>query len=193
MQSPEQPAAGGRASGAELALPFIIVAVVLVLDQWTKRLVESRIPLNTSWAPFPEFANLFQFTHVANTGAAFGIFQGGGIVFTILALVVVGAIVYFNFTLPAGNVLIRVALGLMLGGAIGNNLIDRIRLGHVTDFVDIGPWYIFNVADLALTSGIILMAYAILIYEPRRARAAARARQASAPESIAHDGDSAPG
>jgi signal peptidase II len=193
MQSPEQPAAGGRASGAELALPFIIVAVVLVLDQWTKRLVESRIPLNTSWAPFPEFANLFQLTHVANTGAAFGIFQGGGIVFTILALVVVGAIVYFNFTLPAGNVLIRVALGLMLGGAIGNNLIDRIRLGHVTDFVDIGPWYIFNVADLALTSGIILMAYVILIYEPRRARAAARARQASAPETIAHDGDSAPG
>jgi signal peptidase II len=190
MQSTAEPKPP-RAPARELVIPFVVMAIVLVLDQWTKRLVESRIPLNTSWAPFPEYANLFQLTHVANTGAAFGIFQGGGLVFSVLALGVISAIVYFNFTLPAGNQLLRVALGLQLGGAIGNNLIDRLRLGHVTDFVDIGPWYIFNVADMALTSGIILMAYVILIQEPRRARA--NAGHTAELEAAAHDGDNAPG
>jgi signal peptidase II len=137
------------------------MAVVLLIDQVTKHLVETRIPLYGEWAPFPALAGLFRFTHVANNGAVFGLFQGSGWFFGILAVIVATAIVYFNFTLPGGQWLIRVALGLQLAGALGN-MIDRLRIGHVTDFIDIGPWYIFNVADMAIVSGVILFGIALL-------------------------------
>jgi signal peptidase II len=92
----------------------------------------------------------------------FGLFQGTGMFFAILAVFVIGAIIYFNFTLPGDQWLLRIAIGLQLGGAIGN-LVDRLRQdGHVTDFIDIGPWYIFNLADLAIVSGVILFGWVIL-------------------------------
>jgi signal peptidase II len=145
----------------ERALPILIMAVVLLLDQVTKRLVETRIPLYGEWTPFPALAEIFRITHTANTGAVFGLFQGTSMFFAILAIIVAGAIVYFNLTLPGGQWLLRLALGLQLGGALGN-LTDRLRQGHVTDFIDIGPWYIFNVADMAIVSGVILFGIVIL-------------------------------
>lgn len=145
----------------ERAVPFLVMAAVLTLDQVSKYLVETRIPLYESWAPIPALAGLFQLSHTANTGAVFGLFQGTGMFFAILAVVVAGAIIYFNITLPGGQWLLRVALGLQLGGALGN-LTDRLRQGHVTDFVDIGPWYIFNVADMALVGGVILFAVVMI-------------------------------
>jgi signal peptidase II len=156
---------------AEWITPFLIMGAILGLDQLTKYLVETRIPLYEYWAPIPALENWLRFTHTANTGAVFGLFQGGGMLFAILAVVVAGAIVYFNLTLPGGQWLLRIALGLQLGGALGN-MIDRLRQGHVTDFIDIGPWYIFNVADMALVSGVILFGFTMLRDE-RRLRAAA--------------------
>ncbi len=145
----------------ERLLPLLIMAVVLLIDQFTKYLVETRIPLYGEWVPFPALANVFRITHVANTGAVFGLFQGSGMLFGILAVIVAGAIIYFNFTLPGGQWIIRLALGLQLAGALGN-LIDRLRIGHVTDFIDIGPWYIFNVADMSIVSGVILFGIVLL-------------------------------
>lgn len=162
--SPAHPAP--KASVGEKLLPFLVMGLVLALDQFTKYLVETRIPLYGYWAPFPALENIFRITHTANTGAVFGLFQGSGIFFTGLALVIVSAIIYFNLTLPGGQWWLRLALGLQLGGAIGNNLIDRMRQGHVTDFIDIGPWYIFNVADMAIVGGVILFGY-LLIKEER--------------------------
>lgn len=153
----------------EILLPFIITASVLILDQASKYLVETRIPLYGYWAPIPALAHLFRLTHTANTGAVFGLFQGSGWFFAILAVVVAAAIVYFNVTLPGGQLLLRLALGLQLGGALGN-LVDRLRQGHVTDFIDVGPWYIFNVADMALVSGVILFGI-VLLRDERRLRA----------------------
>jgi len=149
------------ATWGEKALPFLITAAVLAADQLTKYLVETRIPLYGSWAPIPALEALFRIVHTANTGAVFGLFQGTGMIFAGLAVVVAIAIVYFNLTLPGGHWLIRIALGLQLGGALGN-FTDRMRQGHVTDFMDVGPWYIFNVADMAISSGIILFAFAYL-------------------------------
>ena len=97
--------------------------------------------------------------------------------FAALAVVVAGAIVYFNLTLPGNQWAIRVALGLQLGGALGN-FIDRLRQGHVTDFIDTGPWYIWNLADLAITSGVILFAFAYW-REIQREEAAKRAAEAA--------------
>ena len=164
------------AKWTEKALPFLIMGVVLLLDQLTKYLVETRLPLYGVWAPIPALEGIFRIVHTANTGAVFGLFQGTGMFFAALAVVVVAAIAYFNMTLPGGNWLIRVALGLQLGGALGN-MIDRLRQGHVTDFVDTGPWYIWNLADLAIVSGVIL--FAIAYYrEMRHEEAAKRTRNA---------------
>ncbi len=148
-------------SVGERLLPFLVMVFVLLLDQLTKYLVETRIPLYGYWAPIPSLENLIRFTHTANAGAVFGLFQGTSMFFAALAVIIAGAIVYFNFTLPGGQWLLRLALGLQLGGALGN-LTDRLRQGHVTDFIDIGPWYIFNIADMAVVGGVILFGIVIL-------------------------------
>ncbi|HRO90355.1 MAG TPA: signal peptidase II, partial [Promineifilum sp.] len=116
----------------------------------------------------PGLENLFRITHTANTGAVFGLFQGTGMFFAGLAIIVAVAILYINYTLPGKQWLLRLALGLQLGGALGN-MIDRFRQGHVTDFIDIGPWYIFNVADMALVGGVILFGI-VLIRDERNTR-----------------------
>ncbi len=162
-----------RAGWREKALPFIIMALILLADQLTKYLVETRIPLYSSWVPFPALEGIFRIVHTTNTGAVFGLFQGAGMLFAGLAVVVAGAIAYFNHTLPGGHWLIRIALGLQLGGALGN-MIDRLRQGHVTDFIDLKPFYIFNVADVAIVGGVILFAIAYL-REMRREEAAKKA------------------
>jgi len=164
-----------RAGWGEKLLPFLIMAVVILLDQGTKYLVETRVPLYGTWAPVPALENIFRVVHTANTGAVFGLFQGTGMFFAALAVVVAIAIAYFNMTLPGGQWLLRLALGLQLGGALGN-LIDRLRQGHVTDFIDTGPWYIWNLADLAIVSGVVL--FGITYWrELRREEAAKRAAE----------------
>ncbi|MDX1662242.1 MAG: signal peptidase II [Candidatus Promineifilaceae bacterium] len=154
---------------------FLVAVAVILVDHLTKLAIESTLPLNHSVAPFPEIAHLFRLTHVSNTGAAFGLFQGASPIFIVIALVVGIVIIFYNYTLPAGHMLLRVALGLQLGGAFGN-LIDRIRLGHVTDFLDFGPWPVFNLADAAVVAGVIILGYLMLQEEAaeRVAQAAER-------------------
>lgn len=151
-------------------LPLGIAATVILLDQYTKGLVEANLPLYQSWAPIPAIASFFRITHATNTGAAFGLFQGGGWLFGILATIVALAIIYYSLTLSYGFNLLRIALGLQLGGAVGN-LFDRIQLGHVTDFLDFGPWPIFNLADTAIVSGVVLLAW-MMLREERQLRQA---------------------
>ena len=155
-----------------------IGAAVIILDQLTKRYIEKTIPLNTSLVPIPELYPYFQFSHIANTGSAFGLFPQAKWVFTILAIVVAIAIAYFNFQLSTTSLKVRLTLGLLFGGAVGN-LIDRFRIGHVTDFLNFNlrpllhplidipilDWAVFNVADLAISTGIALMVY-IMLREP---------------------------
>ena len=175
----EQASAPTHAGRGEKLLPFLIMAAVLLVDQATKYLVETRLPLYGTWVPIPALENIFRVVHTANTGAVFGLFQGTGMFFAALAVLVAVAIAYFNMTLPGGQWLLRVALGLQLGGALGN-LTDRLRQGHVTDFVDTGPWYIWNLADLAIVSGVIL--YGITYWrELRREEEAKRAAEAGLP------------
>ncbi|MBP6470969.1 MAG: signal peptidase II [Chloroflexi bacterium] len=154
------------ATWAQRFLPLLIAALVILLDQGSKQLIEATIPYNTSWVPIERLAPFFQITHTGNTGIAFGLFAGGSVLFAIVALVVTGIILFYNFTLTEGNVGLRIVLGLLLGGALGN-LIDRVRLGHVTDFLDFGPWPIFNVADTAVVAGALALAY-LMWAESRR-------------------------
>jgi len=135
--------------------------LVVVADQWSKVWIRS----------YPEGQQIFKFglfsiVHVHNTGAAFGLFQGYSFALTIVAIIGIIIILFlalsFSSRLPfLSSWLGKLSLGLMLGGAVGN-LIDRLRLGYVTDFIDVGFWPAFNVADSAVTVGVLIFAYALL-------------------------------
>ena len=136
--------------------------LVVVTDQLTKIWIRSSLPL---WQSIPD-RGFFQITHVRNTGAAFGLFPDQSFLLTIIASVgVVLLLVYVIFIhrrFPyLDNVLGRFTLGLILGGTIGN-LIDRLRFGYVTDFISVGIWPNFNIADSAVTVGAIMVAYSLL-------------------------------
>ncbi len=141
-----------------LMLLLTVGAVVLVLDRFTKILVVQNLALYDYWEPIPALGRLFKISHILNTGAAFGLFPGSGNVFMIVAIVVALAIVYYVVTYPSLPWLIQLSLGLQLGGALGN-MWDRIQQGAVVDFVDIGFWPIFNVADVSVLGGVLLLAY----------------------------------
>ena len=146
---------------SERLILFLVALVAIGLDQYTKYLVESNLALFEVYAPIPSLEPYFRIFHIYNTGATFGLFAGGGDIFRYLAIVVSLGIIYYNHILPGRQSLLRLALGLQMGGALGN-MIDRFRIGHVTDFIDIGPWYIFNLADLAVVSGAVILGLLVL-------------------------------
>jgi signal peptidase II len=115
-----------------------------------------------SWNPWPWLAPYARFLHIQNTGAAFGMFKDAGLFFTVVAFIVSGVIIVYAYRLPPGHWLMRVALGMQLGGAVGN-LIDRLVFGPVTDFISVGSFAIFNVADASISLGVALLALLMLL------------------------------
>jgi len=166
------------ASVSEKAVLYLVMAVVLLLDLLSKVVVENRIELNTTWMPIEALTPIFRITHVSNTGAAFGLFPSSGNLFMIVGIVVSVFIIIYNTRLPANHYLYRVALGLQLGGALGN-LFNRLRIGHVTDFLDFGPWPIFNVADMCVVAGVFLLAF-LMLRDERRIQAEDNRQQSDA-------------
>jgi len=142
---------------------FLTTALPLVAaDQLSKFWIRSNLAKGESLFE----VGFFRLTHVHNTGAAFGLFQGQSFPLTIIASVGVAALLlyalFFHHMFPfLDNRLGNLALGLVLGGTVGN-LIDRIRFGYVTDFIDVGIWPTFNIADSAIVVGIIILAYSLL-------------------------------
>jgi len=137
-----------------------IALFIVVLDQWTKYLVRTLIPFGGSWTPWEWLAPYARIVHWQNTGAAFGMLQGFGLVFTILAIVVSIAILYYFPRVPRNEWLIRLAMAMQLGGALGN-LVDRLTLGTVTDFISVGTFAVFNVADACISVGTALLIFAV--------------------------------
>ena len=135
---------------------FGISGAVIALDQWSKYLVRSRLAFGESWSPFEWLAPYARIVHWNNTGAAFGIFPQGSIVFTIVAIVVSLAIIYYYPQVPSSEIPLRLALGMQLGGAVGN-LISRLSIGAVTDFVSLGSFPVFNVADSSISIGVVVL------------------------------------
>ncbi|MCH7529103.1 MAG: signal peptidase II [Candidatus Marinimicrobia bacterium] len=132
-------------------------AAVVVLDQLTKFLVRSNVELHSST---PLLGNLLRLTYVENSGIVFGITVGAALpLFTGFNLLATGIICYYLYRERTGHRATQAALALVLGGAIGN-LMDRLMFGRVVDFIDVGlgshRWYVFNVADSAVTVGVIL-------------------------------------
>jgi len=134
----------------------------VVADQLSKTWIRSNLVVGQS---LPE-AGFFRITHVQNTGAAFGLFPDQAFTLTIvslvslLALLVYALFIHHRLPFPHSR-LGWFTLGLVLGGIVGN-LTDRLRSGYVTDFIDVGIWPAFNLADSALVVGVIILAYSLL-------------------------------
>lgn len=135
-----------------------VAGVVIALDQWTKSLVVSALPFQSSWLPrgLEQLGPYARIVHWNNTGAAFGSFQNGNTVLTALAVLVIVAILFYYPRVDSRDWSLRLAMGLQLGGATGN-LVDRLRMGRVTDFISIGSFPVFNIADSAITIGVVIL------------------------------------
>ncbi len=149
------------------ALLIYVAGAVIVLDQFTKNWVRANLAYGQTWMPWEELAPYARIVHWQNTGAAFGMFQSGGGVFAVLAILVAGMIVYYFPRLEPGDWAVRLAMSLQLGGALGN-LIDRLQHGHVTDFVSIGSFPVWNIADASITCGVAVLVLDLLFNRERR-------------------------
>lgn len=145
---------------------ILVAAIIVVLDQYTKWLVRSNLALGESWSPWEWLAPYARIVYWKNTGVAFGLLQGMNVVFIVLASIVSLGIVYYFPTVSKSDWLIRVALMLELGGAVGN-LIDRITIGYVVDFVSLGNFPVFNVADSCITVGVFILLIGVWVQERR--------------------------
>ena len=144
-----------RPSFAVLAL----APAILALDQITKLLVVDNMQRGQT---IPVLGSFFRLTYTHNRGAAFGLDLGSPAIHTLVSLVALGILVWLFWNLPAKATVLRLALILVLGGALGN-IVDRIRLLEVIDFFDFGigeqwRWPIFNIADSFVTIGIVILA-----------------------------------
>ena len=156
-------------------LLIVVVGLVIALDQITKSAIRTNIPLGGSWMPVKWLAQFFRFVNWENTGAAFGLFKRGGLVFGILAAIVSIVIVMYFPQIPDNESVMRIAIAMQMGGALGN-LTDRIFFGPVTDFIAVGNFPVFNIADSCITVGVGILILALWISEKREKQASLAAQ-----------------
>jgi signal peptidase II len=149
-------------SGRSAARAAVVTLVVVAADQATKALVRANVELGDRDGVLPGI----DLVHVRNRGVAFGLFADGGLVLVAIGVVSVIALLAF-FATHSRRRLVWLPTGLLLGGAAGN-LIDRMRQGFVTDFIDLPLWPAFNVADSCITIGVLSLLY-VLEGPPRHA------------------------
>jgi len=169
MRSPAEPgpaerlgtgeSAGASAAGAGRTTVFAralaVAVLVIVLDRLTKHAVVTGIAVGDVHRFLPGV----QLVHVRNSGVAFGFFSGGGALVLGLTLVALGALLVY-FILRPRRPWLWVPVGLLIGGALGN-LIDRLAIGSVTDFIKLPLWPAFNVADMSITFGVLALLYVL--------------------------------
>ncbi|MDO8189563.1 signal peptidase II [Conexibacter sp. JD483] len=145
-----------------------VALVVLVLDQLTKGLVRADVAVGEKNEVLP----FLDIGHVHNDGVAFGFLGGGGAIVLVVTFAALALLVGFFARNPT-RPLLWLPTGMLLGGAIGN-LVDRIRQGYVTDFIEFPHWPSFNVADIAITCGVIVLVVVLEFGHGRTAAAGSR-------------------
>ena len=128
---------------------FPVFSFVFISDQITKYAVYKNMSLGES---IPA-EGIIRITYARNTGMAFSLFENFGIILLILSLIIASILIIYLFTIDKPRIVIRVFSGLVVAGALGN-ILDRIRFGYVNDFIDVGWWPIFNIADSSITIAI---------------------------------------
>ena len=140
--------------------------VLIALDQWTKAIVRQNLDLGEMWMPLEWLSPYARIVHWYNTGVAFGMFQDKNLLFSILALAISVFLIIFYPKLTEEDWFLRIALGMQLGGSLGN-LIDRLTIGHVTDFISVGNFPVFNIADASISVGVAVMILGLWVEEKK--------------------------
>ena len=147
---------------------LIIAAIVFAVDQLSKYWIRTHLALRETITPIPVIGSWFRIIHWKNTGIAFGLFQGNGWILTLIGIAVVIGIIIFSRQVVDGPAYWRVALALELGGALGN-LADRLNpeLGYVVDFIWIGDFPVFNLADSAIVIGAFVLIIGMMVNDSK--------------------------
>ena len=153
----------GKRSWYKDGLLLTIFLVTLGLDQLSKYLIQTNFYFGQS-LPREGF---FRLTYTTNTGSAFGLFPNQTLLLVLASFLGIAFLILFYRSHPVPGSFLRLSLGLQLGGAIGN-LIDRVRLGRVVDFIDVGVWPVFNIADSAIVVGIGILIWIVLFSKQGR-------------------------
>ena len=158
-----------------------LAGAIVLADQWTKWLVRTNIPFQATWLPdwLSWLSPYARIVHWNNSGAAFGSFQNGNTVFTVLAIIVIGAILYYYPRVEMSDWTLRLALSLQLGGAAGN-LVDRLGMHKVTDFISIGNFPVFNIADSSISVGVVVLLLGVWLRERAEKKSATNSKEAGA-------------
>jgi signal peptidase II len=142
---------------------FVVVFLILITDQFSKLWITAHLSLGQS---LPE-TGFFRFEYAQNTGVAFGLFYGNNAILTILVVIEAIVILFYFFVVrhryPFLNTSLNTISAALIFGGLSGNLVDRVRIGHVTDFIRIGPWPNFNLADSSGVIGVLLFALSILL------------------------------
>lgn len=140
---------------------YFIAILLIAFDQISKYLVVNNMTLSQS---IPVIRNIFHITYVINYGAAFGIFKNQRVFFILITIVILAILIVIYKQINFHNKLSKIAFTLVISGALGN-LIDRIRLGYVVDFFDFRIWPVFNIADMSIVIGAILLSVFLVFIE----------------------------
>ena len=139
---------------------YLIVGAVFIFDQISKEFIRLWMPLGDSW-PSTGFLRI---VHGTNTGSAFGLFAGFTNLLILASILGIAAVLYYFYRQGNNAIALRISLGLIVGGALGN-LFDRGVFGKVVDFISVGWWPSFNIADSAISVGMFLLIFTMIFGE----------------------------
>ena len=159
---------------------LLTIPTVLIADQVTKFAVKSTLRLGESW-PAEGFIRL---THGSNTGTAFGLLPNQTLFLIFASIFAIGFLGYFYYAYARPRPLLRFAIGLQFGGAFGN-LFDRVVFGAVTDFIDVGWWPIFNIADSSICVGMATLIIVLLLFDRKVSDVSTRCQVQSEDKALA--------
>jgi len=154
------PLSASRGHGG-LVWPLLVAGAVLIGDQITKVIASDSLGRDASTHRLEILGSVLAFEYLENTGAAFGVLKGQGVILTLVAGLVMVLLMAHYLRSGRSSVVLGTSLGLLMGGALGN-VVDRVRLGYVVDFIAVGVWPKFNMADSAVTVGVTLLAWSMI-------------------------------
>jgi len=137
---------------------LLLALFIVIIDQLSKLYIQTHMVLGMS---IPVIQDVFHITYILNPGAAFGLFEHQTAFFVLIAVCMVVTASYFYPRIPKQYRLMRIGIGLIVGGAMGN-VIDRIKTGYVVDFFDFRIWPIFNIADVGIVCGVGCIIFTII-------------------------------
>ena len=140
---------------------YLMALAVVIIDQLLKFLISKFMVLGQS---IPLIDGVLKLTYVRNTGAAFSLFKGFSPYLAVIGFVIIAVVLFFHYRISSKRILMQTGLAFVLGGSLGN-LLDRLILSHVIDYIDVTVWPVFNFADIMINVGVVLIAFRLFAEE----------------------------